>query len=44
MKAFHENKTAVSHIQNFGDAPSSPSRDAACSAGDVAYSAGDVHL
>jgi len=34
--------TAVSHIQNFGDAPSSPLRDAACSAGDAVSLEGDA--
>ncbi len=33
--------TAVSHIQNFGDASSSPLRDAACSAGDAVSLEGD---
>jgi hypothetical protein len=34
----------VLHIQNFGDAPSSPLRDAASPAGDTAYPERDMDI
>ncbi len=36
--------TAVSHVQDFGDATVSPAGDAVSPAGDAATRVGDVHL
>ena len=43
FEIFLENRV-VSHIQDFGDATTSPAGDAASSAGDAGVGVGDAHL